>query len=165
MDKDVAKAMAKLNRLSKLQRPCLKRRNKQVRTARGNTGMEEHSSLAQQLFSRCTHTFVPSHVSLLKLKVMQVVLPLKQAKSMILKQHYNQHACDLLGITKGDTVQVLLQPSEPPGTWSLGVCTNQLSDRPYEVLVHGKVCRRNSRHTRQVTEPLMQSDVSLVDDE
>ncbi len=51
-----------------------------------------------------------------------------------------------------------------PGTWSLGACTNKLSDRPYEVLVQGKEYRCNRRHMSQVTEPLIQSDVPLEDD-
>ncbi len=78
---------------------------------RGNTGMTEntptegrHSSPAQLLLSRCTCIFLPSHVSLLKSKVMCGLLPLKQMKSII-------SSSTMTNIPKtclGDSVQVLL---------------------------------------------------------
>lgn len=125
------------------------------------------SSPAQRLLSRRTRTFLPSHASLLKPEVMQGVLPLKRAKGMVSKQHYDRHAHDMPPIIQGDTVRVLLRPNEPAGTWSLGICIDQLSDRSYEVLVRDKVYRRNRRHIRPVTESLlpMSSNNPLMDDD
>lgn len=69
-------------------------------------------------------------------------------------------------IMQGDTVRVFLQPNGPSRSWSLGICTNQLRDRSYEVLVRDKVYRRNRRHIRPVDETLiMPSDSPLVEDD
>lgn len=125
-----------------------------------------NSSPVQRLQSRRTRTLLPSHPSLLKPVVIQGVLPCKLARVTASKWRYDQHAHDKPMIMQGDTVRVLLRPNEPSRSWSLGICTNQLGDRSYEVLVQDKVYRHSRRHIRPVDETLiMPSDSPLVEDD
>ena len=57
-------------------------------------------------------------------------------------------------IVQGQTVRILLHPNSSASAWTLGICTDQLRDRSYEVIVNGKQYGRNRKAIWPVTEQL-----------
>jgi len=102
-------------------------------------------------------SLLPSKDLLLQPQVVQNVVTKKHRKGLISKHHSDAHAHDMPVIFQGETVRVLLQPNVPNSAWSLGICTDQKSDRSYEVLVHGNTYRRNRKHIRPVDQTLRPS--------
>ncbi|KAJ8416270.1 hypothetical protein AAFF_G00382920 [Aldrovandia affinis] len=109
--------------------------------------------------SRRTRTFLPTRDTQLKPKVVKDVITRKQAKGITVKHRYDTRARDMPTIIQGQTVRVLLHPNNPDGTWTLGICIDQLSDRSYIVLVKGKKYRRNRKDILPVPEQLQQAHV------
>ena len=104
--------------------------------------------------SRRTRSVLPVQSALLQPRIMKEVIAKKQAKETRVKLHYDLSARDLPSITQGQTVRALIHHNSQEKNWVLGICIDQLSDRPYIVLVNGKKYRRNRRDIRPVQEQL-----------
>lgn len=75
------------------------------------------------------------------------------------------HACDMPNILQGQTVRVILHSNNLVSTWTLGICTDQLSDRSYEVLANGKKYSRNWLTEQLRIPPLIDHQTNMDEDD
>lgn len=68
-------------------------------------------------------------------------------------------------ILQGQTVRVILHSNNLVSTWTLGICTDQLSDRSYEVLANGKKYSRNWLTEQLRIPPLIDHQTNMDEDD
>ena len=115
-----------------------------------------NSSPAQRMFGRRTRTQLPTAEVLLKPQSTDTEVTRDQILKRKEKQthHYNQHAKELPGLLKGETVRVAPQPGNRSQKWFKAVVQDQTDVRSYNVRTEdGRMFRRNRKHLRSSKEP------------
>ena len=115
-----------------------------------------NSSPAQRIFGRRTRTQLPTAEVLLKPQSTDTEATRDQILKRKEKQthHYNQHAKELPGLLKGETVRLAPQPGNRSQKWFKAVVQDQTDVRSYNVRTEdGRMFRRNRKHLRSSKEP------------
>ena len=108
------------------------------------------------MFGRQTRTQLPTAEVLLKPQSTDTEVTRDQILKRKEKQthHYNQHAKELPGLLKGETVRVAPQPGNRSQKWFKAVVQDQTDVRSYNVRTEdGRMFRRNRKHLRSSKEP------------
>lgn len=112
-------------------------------------------SPAQRMFGRRLRALIPAKEELLNPEVFPNVREMLERSKINQKRYYDRGSKELEPLTKGDTIRIKL-----PGQaiWTKGICLRNYGKRSYEVLVNGKIYRRNRKQIIKTNEKSNERD-------